>query len=204
MLHVTMTRSMPLCHWSGALILSNRDQPNDPFVRRGLTGFHSGASKANFITWLAASPHEFAWHLEDDTFSSLKEIPYSGNADLVGMALPRQVGGWVERHCTICNHTNVIKVAWPALRVSRRLASRMVEFLHRHPHHHGHHEVFVGTFCSLFPWCRMDVGLHHPFFGDIRMAGGGAHKRYLHPRGLDPNLVHHPVNCSARPRAIHG
>ena len=120
--HVMMCRSTPRCPWEGARILTSVEQrrvANRTATAR-ITGFNSRDSKANFIAWLAQSEHEYAWHLEDDVYApGLRVIEYEGTADLVGMPLQRQVGGWVERTCSICNRTNVVKIAWPALRMSR-------------------------------------------------------------------------------------
>lgn len=206
---VVMSRRRPVCEWEGAIVLSNAEQArwHQPRLSRAITGFHSRDAKANFISWLAQSNFTHAWHVEDDA-SVYQAHPGTiagdyedSRADIIAVAWPRQVGGWMERNCNICTRgpTTVLKFGWPIARISRRLAREVILRV-RHGAH-GHHEVLVGTVCNQTPWCVADVRSTHSFVGEVRAAGGGRRKAYINVTGARRGGVYHPVLCSGGRRS---
>jgi hypothetical protein len=204
-----MTRSVPRCRWTDAIVLDNRAQArvSSTIMARGVTGFHSRSSKANFLSWVSRQAYSHVWHVEDDAYlhqAHPRDVAMrfaNSSADLVAVPLQRQVGGWVERQCTVCNRTNVVKFAWPIVRLSRRLAREVERWVERRGAH-GHHEVLIGTLCAQLEWCRTDLRHTHPFVGHIGTSGGGATKTYLpETTELVPGHVYHPWRCAPGVRA---
>lgn len=197
---VVMSRtSRPNCPWQDAIVLSNAEQRRwrVPILSNAVTGFHSKDSKAVFIAWLSQSNYTHAWHVEEDARIDGSHPHVIGSqyenssADIIGMSWPRQVGGWVERTCTICTRDNVLKIAWPLVRISRRLAKEVVKRIQNGAR--GHHEVLIGTICMQTPWCHVDVNSNHGFIGQIEASGG--HRKKFLTTALEPGKVYHPFNC---------
>ena len=198
---VVMCRKRPICDWDGAILLTNSKQKqwNVQRLTRCITAFHSKGSKATFLNWLAHSNYKHAWHVEDDAYlhqtswHTISRVYAHRDADILGVPLDRQIGGFVERNCNICNATNVVKFAWPIVRISRRLARTVIHKV-KTSVTYGHHEVLIGTMCSNLRWCRVDLHKHR-FVGYIEMVGGGVHKRYLQNITFAAGKVYHPVHC---------
>lgn len=196
---VVMTRTTPLCTWEGSIVLNATRQRRWHSTRlaTGIAGFHSRASKANFINWLAHSNYTHAWHVEDDAClhqahpDEIMRAYADSPADIVAVPWTRQVGGWVERQCNVCTRENVVKFAWPIARLSRRLAREVLASVHAGAR--GHHEVLVGTLCRQRAWCLADIQKGHGFVGEIAAVGGGRSKKYLEMKSPIRGRVYHPV-----------
>ena len=193
------------CHARDALVLGPTEQRRwrDAKVAANVLGFRSVDSKANFLTWLAranvSTTGTHAWHLEDDSYlhgssadggdASWRDLARRYEHlrhDLLGVRLRSMANGYLERQCTICrNASGVVKLAWPAVRVSKRLAQALVTQV-RAGGVHGHHELLLGTFCAQQRWCSMRLSYCYNFAGEcqrgwadqmwvgaIEMVGGG-------------------------------
>ena len=190
------------CHQRDAQLFGPISQERHMgMLDRRITGFRSGASKARFLHFLATQTRlDFAWHIEDDatlynaSWASLDQSFAHDKSDLIAAPWPRDVGGWVERSCSVChgvsNESAILKVGWPVARVSRRLAQALMSA----PEVKGHHEVVVPTFCAQQSWCTLNLrGLPTgqlyswtgtPYPSDTRRITG---------------RIYHPHKCSRAP-----
>ena len=136
----------------GALVIP---QPPVNQSWKGMFGFSSKWAKMSFVLWLARSAHAFAWHLEDDSVSTvgwpylvkmyaadmqsdvIADFDWNPNHGLYHKKIGRPA-------CSICT-PRVGMAMWPFLRMSRRLARHIeTEVL---AGGRGHHEIFTLAAC---------------------------------------------------------
>lgn len=173
------------------------------------SGIYGAAVKTRAIRWLHESPptYDRAWVIEPD-------VVYTGQwaelfafydekyprADLVSVNSTHSTGGSSWAHaaeCTLCSEGDG---RWqtaflPVFRISRRLASAVLETLRSN--RTGHHEALLPTVCERLSWCEWTSISH----GDIY--------RYRPFIALDeaeqsakPGRLYHPVKSANVLRAL--
>jgi len=168
----------------------------------GFGGHNSQETKAVFLSWLAASSEKQAWHIEDDvvlfnmSWHAFSAAQAHIDADV--LALPLRPGlrtGFAERGCSVCSANATLKVAWPALRLSRRLAVEARNRLLAGAI--GHHELFIPTLCARLAWCRL-AELDRRWLGDVRLPGPSRSRlKCCQWRNMQPGRLYHPAKCNA-------
>lgn len=173
------------------------------------TTMRSGTSKAAFVSWLAASTYEFAWHLEDDALfygrwdqlvqthrlqredllAKLQHISerntWASNCKLANGAMCAE-SNWTSLPGSLRPGLRQVtlsgpRVLWPALRLSRRLAQEVLAALAAGAA--GHHELLTGAICTQqHTWCR--IGRAKLMAGSV-LAGSGKFRQVSHRMTLD-------------------
>ena len=209
---------------------------------RTFAGHRSGKSKPAFVRWFAASAYDYAWHVEEDAFFTgawrrLFDAAAASAADVVAPWLrERALGAW---HKTQVDHCHVYgqpcfrgrefltQTAWPATRLSKRLAVALEDGL-ASGRVAGHHEATTALFCreALKGSCVLE-SLDGGSVGSVVLGGervpepkpGKTFRRrpkpseytlafaaYMGPRDVhgEPRPVaasklYHPVKCAADP-----
>eukprot|EP01062_Namystynia_karyoxenos_P064730 TRINITY_DN577_c0_g1_i2.p1 TRINITY_DN577_c0_g1~~TRINITY_DN577_c0_g1_i2.p1 ORF type:complete len:331 (+),score=56.41 TRINITY_DN577_c0_g1_i2:84-995(+) len=129
-----------------------------------LFGGPSKGRKQGFLAWFATSPYEYAWHIEYDVAWTGKWdnffARYENNtADVIASISPyNATPDWYWwQYCPWCreNGEHAMKVRWPIVRVSRRLAESLILGLVSGKAV-GHHESVLGSWCSVhLPGCEV-------------------------------------------------
>lgn len=140
-------------------------QPRVPDSWLSFGGPRSGSSKPSFVAWLAhQGDYSHAWHLEDDVFYTgawrrIVDGARWARADVVALLSAEEwTGHWAPQYASKCrladgvscqegtNRTDVTKVWWPAVRLSRDFAKRLSAALDGGAS--GHHEILTGAVCD--------------------------------------------------------
>ena len=143
---------------------TERDAVGEAFDE--FSGIYGAAVKTRAIRWLHESPptYDRAWVIEPDVVYAGRWTElfafYDGEFpahDLVSVNSTHSTGGSAWPHAAACTLCAEGDGRWqtaflPVFRISRRLASAVIEVLRSNLT--GHHEALLPTVCERLSWCK--------------------------------------------------